>query len=219
MTRGGAAAKDWLAELKRAHRAEPAFYAAMDRQLAAALERATSEPASTFVLLPPDSGAFEVVRTAAGERLSGLLLNIDTEYPVEIEWRRVDDSLQFEWLELPAEDIREDLANRRHIAVRVEPPVPVEIRNPVWPHVRVLLRCDQDLAAQGAEAHLHALVNAWNADSERHGAIHNAGPLARVDEGLFAMTIDFGLTGVDALNALLSGVAKKYPLRQVILDC
>lgn len=213
--------QDWLRELKRRLPETEVFFAEMDHQLGAAFEGLTSEHVSRFVLappLPPDREIFQVVREPGGGSLTCELLNVDTTYVVTIAWTRSGDSLRFWWAELPVGDIREDLAIRRNISVDVAPPLFAEVRNPVWPHLKVIFSSKEDLLKGGAQELLSACIDTWNTDGRNKGAIHNAGPMHRNTDDSFAITIDFGSASVESLSYLLGEVRKRYPIEKVVLD-
>lgn len=207
---------DWLAELKNQYPSGEEFYAEMDSQLGALFSKATGGTLKRFQLLPPSGRRFEIKQDADLFSIAADLLNIDIVFPVQIAWTHQNDVYTFWWLDLPFEQIRTELANRRNINFGTEFKFEVEIKDPVWPHLQLILHTELGFEAHQAEQIIHQRIDALD-EKQNRGVVHRVGELRQLKDNYFQIGIDFGSTGLEFLTGLLKDLEACH-IKKVTLD-
>jgi hypothetical protein len=132
-------------------------------------------------------------------------LNIDIVFSVQIAWTQQDTIHTFWWLDLPVKQIITELANRRNINFGTEFELEVEIKDPVWPHLQLILQTKQGFDEEETEQIIHQLVNALD-EKQNRGVVHRIGELKPLKDDCYQIEIDFGRPGKGFLASLLKSL-------------
>jgi hypothetical protein len=135
---------------------------------------------------------------------------------VQVAWTRENEFYTFWWLDLPFEQIKISLANRRNINFGTEFKFEVEIKNPVWPHLQLILHTEPGFEARQAEQIIHQRVDSLN-EKQNWGLVHRVGELKQLKDNYYQIGIDFGSTGLEFLTNLLKDL-ESYHIKKVTLD-
>jgi hypothetical protein len=199
----------WLDILRSSVQREDGFYAQMDEQLGAAFLRVVGEPIVRCKLyppgmftLPPRAEMFAIEQEGETFSLVGGLLNVDTLFEVRLAWRASQDGHVFWWLDLPAAEIRETLAERRAPFVDVDVAVPVTVRDPVWPSVKLTFDVAPEADPGALAVAIAEAIEDWNSRQD-DGVVHRSGPIEAAGVQRFSVAIDMGSAGIDFLHGLL----------------
>jgi hypothetical protein len=207
---------DWLSEFKKQYPSSEKFYAEMDSQLGTLFEKATRETLERFQLLPSFGRRFEIKQDAEVFSFVADLLNIDILFSVQIAWTHQNEVHTFWWLDLPIEQIKTELANRRNINFGVEFKFEVEIKDPVWPHLQLILQTELGFKADQTEQIIHHRVDTLD-EKKNRGFVHRVGELKQLKDNYYQIGIDFGSTGLEFLTSLLKDLETCY-IKKVTLD-
>jgi hypothetical protein len=207
---------DWLKEFKNHYQGSEKFYQEMDSQLGALFEKATGETLERFQLLPPWGKRFDIKQEAEVFSVEADLLNIDIIFPVQIAWTQKNEVYTFWWLDLPVEQIKTELANRRRINFGTEFNFKVEIKDLVWPHLKLIFLTEPGFKADQVEQIIHKRLNPLNEKPNR-GVVHRVGELKQLQDNYYQVGIDFGSTGLEFLTDLLKDLEACH-IKKVIMD-
>src|SRR5690606_14761009 len=156
--RRGSPMTAWLDRLAQQLGLDPSLVQAIHRALSAEFRDLTGEDVADYELVPPLVGQpLRWSRFAPpareGERLivEGELIHAGWSFPVRLSWS-VEEPLSPRWEELPADDILFAVAERRAIALPPDLSFPVEVGDPVWPHVRLIVSLASPFTPEQAHA-------------------------------------------------------------------
>ncbi|MGY6275049.1 hypothetical protein [Methylomonas sp. MgM2] len=219
----------WLSEFVKYLDETDSFFFEMDRQLSSKFKSKVGESLDDFVLLGimkdinQNSGdighpkrTFTVIEKGVFRVLNAELLNLDYLSPVTIGWKRTPDSIEFEWLHLDSQDIKKWLTMRRNFRIRTKNKIDFEINDPIWPHVVITFEIEGNWSRIKLENELNSIIQRWFKSCI---GIHNISPLEHINDRVFSLTIDFGLTGCNALESLLNMIGENMKIKKVKLDC
>lgn len=210
----------WLAEVGRQLALEDSLLQAMHDQLAPEFERRVGEGLGRFrfvppLEVPPTAQSFRVEREGDTVLLHGDMENLDFGSPAVIAWHPAPDGSVFEWRELRAEEIRAFLVARRAPFAGLAERHGAEIRDPVWPHLRLTFLT----AAEAKPAQIEVALALDPARQDpRGGFVHRVGPVHALGSGRFAVEVDFGSAPLETLEDAIARVAARVPLSGVLVD-
>ena len=193
----------WLEILMNSIKQSDEFFFELDYQLSKQFNKVVPESINEFKLVPPFNQQFVVQNLKEFSFLDAELLNIDIVFSVQIAWKEFENKFEFWWLTLPAQQIKIELNNRRQIKTIPDLPFEVQIKNPVWPHLKFTLHSKDKLNIEQIQHAIYELIEQWNEKEFKKGVIHTAKPLIQIDENMSILNIDLGSTGEEFLNNLL----------------